>query len=305
MNAMDKGRTERLTRRVRAALCATLPLVAATAIVVSVGGCGTSSVDPIAQAAEATSQLPGAQITLSEQLSSPALPQQIAISGTGDIDQSKHTGQLTMKFPQLPGAPSSLSNATIQVVIQYPVIYMELPQALSEKLPGGKPWMKIDVQSASQAAGINLPGLSSTTELDPTQYLNFLRGASGDVTELGRETLDGVATTHYRATIQISRVIERLPASQRAGAQAAISQLQKLGGLSSIPVEVWIDDAHRVRRERIDIHEQVSGTPIGATVTIDYVSFHAGRPVTVPPPSQVYDITALATSGLRSATGGH
>lgn len=304
MHAMGQGRTQRRTKRVHAALCATLPLVAATAIALSTGGCGTSSVDPIAQAAEATGQLPGAQITFSEQLSSPSLPQQIAISGTGYLNQSAHTGQLTMKFPQLPGAPSSLSNATIQMVFQYPVFYMKFPPALSEKLPGGKPWVKINVQSAAQAAGINLPGLSSTTELDPAQYLNFLRGASGDVTELGRETVNGVATSHYRATIQIDRVIEHLPASQRAGAQAAISQLQKLGGLSSIPVEVWIDDAHRVRRERIDIHKQVSGTPINATVTVDYVSFGSTKTITAPPPSQVYDITSLATSGLRSA-GGH
>ena len=283
MSAMDQRRTQ----RVRAALCATLLTIAATAIALSTGGCGSSSVDPIAAAAEATSQLPGAKITFSEQLSSSSLPQQIAISGSGYINQGGHSGQLSMKFPQLPGAPSSLSNATIQMVFQYPVFYMKFPQALSEKLPGHKPWVKINTQSAAQAAGINLPALSSTTELDPTQYLNFLRGASGDVTELGRETVNGVATTHYRASIQISRIVEHLPASQRADAQAAVSQLQKLGGLSSIPVEVWIDGAHRIRRERIDIHKQVSGTPIDATVTVDYVSFASTETIAAPPPSQV------------------
>ncbi|MGH2832702.1 MAG: hypothetical protein ACRDK2_07995 [Solirubrobacteraceae bacterium] len=290
---------------IRTALYGTPALIAATAIALSTSGCGASSVDPIAQAAEATSRLPGTQITFSEQLSSPSLPQQIVISGTGYINQSGHTGQLSMKFPQLPGAPSSLSNATIQMVFQYPVFYMKFPQALSEKLPGGKPWMKFNVQSASQAAGINLLALSSTTELDPTQYLNFLRGASGEVTELGRETVNGVGTTRYRATIQIGRIVEHLPAAQRAGAEAAVRQLQKLGGLSSIPVEVWIDDAHRVRQERIDIHKQVSGTPINATVTVNYLSFGSAKPITAPPPSQVYDITALATRGLRSAAGGH
>ena len=300
MNTMDQRRT----KRIRAALCSAIVLAAATALALSTGGCGTSSVDPIAQAAEATSQLPGAQITFSEQLSSPSLGQQIAISGTGYINRSGHSGQLTMKFPQLPGAPSALSNATIQMLFQYPVFYMKFPQALSEKLPGGKPWIKFNVQSASQAAGIDLPALSQTTELDPTQYLNFLHGASGDVTELGRETVGGVATTHYRATIQISRIVEHLPASQRAGAQAAISQLQKLGGLSSIPVEVWIDPAHRVRRERIDINKQVNGAPINGAVTVDYVSFGASKPITAPPPSQVYDITDLVTSGLQSAVGG-
>jgi hypothetical protein len=286
---------------------ASLPvaLAAAVGIAISASGCGgSSSIDPVAQAAEVTARLPGSRILLKERLSSPSLPQEITISGQGYVNQDDHSGQLTMSFPQVPGAPASLSHATIEMVFKYPVIYMKFPKALSSKLPGGKPWMKINVQRAYQGAGINLSGLSSTNELDPTQYLNYLHGASGHVTDLGHEEIDGVSSTHYRATVQFNRIVAHLPAAQRPSAEAAVRQLQKLGGTNSMPIDVWIDGAHRVRREQIGIHEHTNGTPIDGSVTIDYVSFGPTPATSSPPASQVYDLTGLTTSGLKRAAGG-
>jgi hypothetical protein len=275
----------------------------AGAIALGASGCGGSSIDPVAQAAQTTSQLAGVHITFQEQLSSGALAQPITISGTGYIDQRNRSGELSMKFPQLPGAPSSLSASTIQMVFAYPVYYMKFP-LLSEKLPGHKPWIEINIQRAYSSAGLDLGGLSSLSEADPTQFLNYLRGSSGKVTDLGQATIDGVHSTHYRAEVQFDRVAEHLPADQRQGARAAIAKLAKLTGTSSIPIEVWIDSQHRVRREQLGIHEQVAGTPIDGTVTIDYDGFGATGAVTIPSQSQVYDMTGLAGSGLKSALAG-
>ena len=55
------------------------------------------------------------------------------------------------------------------------------------------------------------------------------------MTKVGTETLDGVETTHYTATLD--------PAKIPNGAR-----LQKLTGASYQPVDVWIDSDDHVRR---------------------------------------------------------
>ncbi|HEY1457144.1 MAG TPA: hypothetical protein VGF15_01385 [Solirubrobacteraceae bacterium] len=267
----------------------------------STSGCGSSaSLDPVAQAAEATARLAGARIDFSERLSSAALGQTVTISGAGYLDQRNRSGELTMNFPKFPGVASS---GTIQTIFSYPLIYIKLG-VLAKKLPSGKPWIEINLQKAYQDAGINLSSLSSTGEADPTQFLSYLRGASGEVSDLGRETVDGAPSTRYKATIQFSRVADRAPANQRAGAVAAVHQLEKIGGASSMPVEVWIDAQHRVRRERLDIHEHVANTPLDLAETIDYVSFERVPAIKAPPAGQVDDLTSLTANSLKHGLAG-
>ncbi len=134
------------------------------------------------------------------------------------------------------------------MIFQFPVIYVNMP-LLASKLPAGKTWMKLDLAKLASKAGIDASQLGSLNQADPTQFLSYLRASSGAVTTVGSEQIGGEPTTHYRATLQLDRVLDRLPDSQRAAARSMLERL----GTGSIPVDVWVDQQGRLRRMQLSI----------------------------------------------------
>ncbi len=271
---------------------------------VALSGCGASAtLDPIARAAEVSSQQSGAQIAMKMQFSSAALPGggSMTITAKGSIDEHEKSGQMTMDLSGIPGIASLPGGgSSIQVIYQFPVIYMNMP-FLAGKLPEGKTWMKLDLSQAAKSAGVDLSQLSSIGQNDPTQFLSYLRASSGAVVSLGSETVDGVSTTHYSATLQLSKILEQLPGDQQAAAKAALEQLgSSTTGVGGIPVNVWVDTQGRVRRMQMSFGGSAG---ISGSITIDYKSYGAVPPIVPPPASQVFDASALAASGIQSGGG--
>jgi hypothetical protein len=295
--------TMRITSR--RALAATAALGALIGGGVAVSGCGAAAtIDPVAQAAEVTSRQAGARMSLSVQFSSSALPSGFGITASGYIDPLKRTEVMNMDLSGVPGIsalPGGGSN--VQMIFAYPLLYMNMP-FLAGRLPEGKTWMEIDVSKAAQAAGLDGSQLSSVDQWDPSQYLNFLRGSSGSVVAVDRETVDGVLTTHYRANLQVSKVVEHLSGGQQASAKAA---LEKLGVAGALPVDVWVDGQGRVRREVLTLGGAASAgaaAAVSGTITVDFLSFGPVPPVAVPPASEVFDATSLAAGEAGSGSGG-
>jgi hypothetical protein len=299
----------RIATRAQKSLAGLAVLAALGAGAGALSGCGTSTtLDPIARAAEVSSQQEGARFSLSVRLYSPMLSGTgFAVSANGYVDERKRTGELTMDLSGIPGASNLPGGGagTVKMIFAYPVIYMDMP-FLAGQLPAGKTWMKLDLRKAAQAAGIDLSQLSSLNQDDPTQLLEYLRASSGGVTTVGSETLDGVATTHYRGTLQLGSILDRLPASYRDAAKAA---LEKLGNAGAIPVEVWVDDQHRVRRMQMSLGASAPASSPGSgasavsgTVTIDFTSYGAVPPIVPPPDSEVFEASSLA--GLAGGQGG-
>jgi hypothetical protein len=304
----EKMKTMRTISKTGRAIAAFGALAALAAGGAAVSGCGASAtLDPVARAAEVTSQQTGARISLAMRFSSPALPSPFAITASGYVDARDRTGEMTMDLSQIPGGSALLGGGgALRMIFQYPTIYMDMP-FLAGRLPEGKTWMKLDVTKAAQAAGIDASQLSSIDEADPSQFLSYLRASSGGVVTVGSEAVDGVSATHYRAAIQLSRILERLPGDQQAAAHAA---LEKLGAAGSIPVDVWVDAQGRVRREQLAIG--AAGTTLGGTVgtagaaagvsgtiTVDYQSYGAIPPIVAPPANQVFDASAMIAAGLK------
>ncbi len=304
---------KRKLARAMAALTAAGALIAGT---VAVSGCGASAtLDPIARAAEVSSQQSGVTLAMSMRFSSPALPAgTYAITASGSFDQRARSGEMTMDLSGVPGFASlgGGGSGAVRMVFLYPTVYMNMP-FLAGKLPEGKTWMKLDLTKAAAAAGLDASSLSSLNQSDPTQFLNYLRGSSGAVVSLGSETVNGVSTTHYQARLQLAHVLDSLPSSEQAAAKAA---LEKLGaGAGGIPVDVWIDAQSRVRRMQMSF--TAPGAPTGSateasggaaglsvSVTIDFKSYGVVPPVVAPPAGEVFDATAAATAGIQSGTGG-
>jgi hypothetical protein len=157
--------------------------------------------------------------------------------------------------------------------------------------------VKIDLARAAGTAGI--PGLgsllSNPASSNPSQFLQYLRAASGSVTKVGAAPVNGVPTTHYRATINLDRVANALPAGSRAQARQAIAQLEHLTNLHALPVNVWVDGQHLVRRMRFSYDETIgTGQPLRSAITVEIPEYGPQPVPALPAASQVLDATNLA-----------
>jgi len=283
-------------------------LVTLSCLGAAVAGCGSSrstsnGVDPVAKAASVSTSAPGYKVRFSMRFSSQALPTAITGTGTGAINTGAHSGSISidMNLGSSPQITQVLGSSTLRIdeVIRGLVVYVKLPAAIAGKLPGSKPWLKVDVAKAAAAAGI--PGISSLTNNplsgDPSQILQYLRAVSGGVKTIGSETVNGIQTTHYRGQINLDHVPDVLPAAQRASAKQAIAALEKTAGLKQLPIDVWIDGQQLVRRTRVAFKETVSGQALDAEVTSDILSYGPQPVPATPPADQVTDLSSLLPGG--------
>ena len=154
--------------------------------------------------------------------------------GSGAFEFSYDMSQLG-----LPGG----GNAKIEARMVDGVMYVNLGDLAGghglSTLTGGKRWMKVDLASMGFGGAGAGGGLG---DANPGGTLDALRGA-GDVEKVGTETLRGVETTHYRATIDPQKALDRAPAALRDKVKAG---LDALGG--PVPVDVWIDGDGQARK---------------------------------------------------------
>jgi hypothetical protein len=288
-----------------------------------VAACGSSSststssvtssnaAETVAKAASASAGADGYKMTMSMKISSPALSKPLSATGNGSFSIPNRAGSfnLSMDFSNEPQVAQVLGSSTFQIeeIIKTPIIYVKLPDALAQKIPGGKPWLKIDLDKAAAAAGI--PGLSSLTgnpaSSDPSQMLQYLRAVSGTITKVGSDQVGGTQTTHYKATISLDKVPNAVPAAQRKGAQQAIVSLEKLTNLHSLPVDVWIDDHNLVRQMQMSFASSSGGQSVTTDMTIGIPEYGPQQPPTAPLDSQVTDASAFlsAAAAAGAATG--
>src|SRR5579884_2308547 len=181
-----------------------LALVTGLAAVL-LSGCGASStIDPVARAATVSNAAPGYRATFSMRIGIPVLPTPLSATGSGRFDIRDHTGtlNLAMNLGSIPQAAQALGSSTLRLeeIVNRLTVYLKFPSAITSRTAAfhGKPWLKINVAQAEQ--GLGLGGLSALannpTSSDPSQFLRYLRGSSGNVTKVGTGTVDGFQTTH-------------------------------------------------------------------------------------------------------------
>lgn len=214
------------------------------------------------KSAQATSEHVDLKITTATQ------GQSVAVTGAGDFDNAKHEGAMTVH--------ANLQGIDLQIdeVISGTEIYMKSP-LLQAAIPKGKTWLKIDLAKVGKAQGIDFSQLLGQ---DPAQSFSQLE-ASGQVTKVGDETIDGTPTTHYRGHIDTSK----LP--------AAVKKLDATYG----PYDVWIgkDDGY-VRRMRMSYGVQKQT----ADMTMNFSDFGKDVIVDVPAASDTVDATNTSLKGL-------
>jgi hypothetical protein len=265
---------------------------AVVAAFVLLGSTNSQVTDPVAQAATLSSSTPGFRLNLHMTMTSPALPAPVDVLGNAVVDVRDHAASMTfaIKGPQLSSQLGS-NGIVMKMILEGGVMYMKFPAVFTSQLPslGGKQWLKFDLGKLK-----GLPGMSSLTSdptmSDPSQMLQYLRGASSGVSNLGHERVDGVETLHYRATVSLDRLLSAdLSASQRS----MIQRLEQSTGLNGFPMDVWIGPHHLVRRIAMSIPLRVNGTLLQEDATADITDYGPQRLPTPPSADQVADLSSL------------
>ncbi|MEO8290960.1 MAG: hypothetical protein ABI649_08215 [Gaiellaceae bacterium] len=205
-----------------------------------------------------------------------------SMDGEGVFAQRR--GHLTMDMSALIGTASGPGQA--EIIFDKLVYYMKLPASAGAPLPPGKEWFKIDLAKLGETQGLDLEQLTQLNQSDPSQALDFLRGASSDFREVGTEQVRGEDTTHYAGTIDLDKVAADAPPD-------VAEQYRKVAELSpskKVPMEVWVGDDGLVRRIRFK-----QTLPGGSTMMMDEELYDYGTSadVSAPPEDTVVDLTAL------------
>jgi hypothetical protein len=294
----SRSRSPRLKLLAALGLTAVLALLAFTVF----GGATRTIVDPVAEAATVSSEAPGYRMHFSFQLTSSTSPTAVTAIGNGSFDPHAGAGSMTlaMNFGNNPQVLQTLGSNTFSMheILSGTTVYMKLPAALSSSLPtSGKQWIEIDFAKLS-----GLPGLSALASnpvsQDPSQMLQYLRAVSDSVVAEGNQRVDGLETTHYHAELNLARVPGALPAAEQAAARQALSALAQVMPAGDVPVDVWIDAHHLVRRIQMTIDANLgAGQTLEEAMTMD-LSHYGPQPLpALPPAGEVANLSGSISSG--------
>jgi len=249
---------------------AVLPLLCVVAFVAA--GCGASSkesftaLELVSQAVSKTTTTDSAKVHLA--ITSSAF----TVTADGVADNASHTARMTV----------GTAGRKAVVVLDETTVYVKLPPALTKLVPGGKPWVKLDLAQLSKLKGVDLAQLlQAVGQQDPTQALQLLQSV-GNVREAGHEQIDGVDTTKYTGTLDPQKIAATFAGT---GLATILGQI----GATPIPVSVWIDGDGYVRKLDESLHAGGADVQIEATLS----DFGTNVDVTPPPADETTDLAAL------------
>jgi len=155
----------------------------------------------------------------------------------------------------------------------------------------GKEWMKVDGsvffgEKGAQALSGNSGAGSPAASMRGLKYAN-------DVKDLGKETVDGKSTTHYRAVIDKDHM-GKLKDAYASGDQNNLFN-SMTGGTESITMDVWVGAKDLPVRLK-----EAFGT---MRVTMDFKKFGATADVKAPPAAQTGDVTELMKKAAEGQQG--
>jgi hypothetical protein len=286
-------------RRVRSKLVAIGAAVMAVvgAAFVLLGSGSTKLTDPIAQAATLSSNTAGYRMHMSLDMSSPGIPSATGV-GDGSVDLRDHlaTASVTLNFGSN-AATQALGGGRMRIdeILDGSTIFMKLPAAAMPVLgAAGKPWVKFDLTTLGHGPASSSLGSGSAMS-DPSEVLRALRSASSSVVTEGRQRVDGIQTTLYHAELNLDQIAKVLPSADRAVAQG---ELQRALGAPTLPIDVWIDSRHLVRRMQMTLDATLPGGQLlHFGMTADLSDYGAQPRPALPPAAEVHDISALASAG--------
>lgn len=259
-------------------------LVAAGLLVVAACGQGKSAAEVISGAPAAAAARGTARISLETTVRLSGQGQTFATVTKGDGASElggARRGHMTLTVSTFPTSARPLQ--ACEMISQGSVVYAKLPHP-----SGGKSWIKVDV---AKVAGIDPSALSS----DPSSQLQYLKSVSGAVKTLGHADIRGVRTTHYQYTVKVDEFLSKLPAATRQQTQSALKDI----GISSFPLDTWIDNDGLPRRVSFDWKTTKQGATLDITTRVDTYDYGTNASLAAPSASLVETGSNPATAFAR------
>jgi hypothetical protein len=166
-------------------------------------------------------------------------------------------------------------------------VYLRSP-LLSQRLPGDKKWVKVDLPKLAKQMNIDAGGLLDTNPT-PAAALAFLAGTSR-VRKVGTDTVGGVSTTHYRVTVDLARAASRAQGSDRDAIRSAL----QLAGAEKQPVDVWTDAQGYVCKIEYAARTGSAGV---THLTMELHDFGSHVTINPPPTNAVADLLQAILGG--------
>jgi hypothetical protein len=178
--------------------------------------------------------------------------------------------------------------------------YLKMPASLGSMFGGGK-WLKLPLGAP---VGV-LPGFDQS---DPSKFLAYLETVSNGVKKIGPERIRGVDTTHYKATFDLGKAIDR--ADVPPALRESLGKLARGNASFKMPADVWVDNDGLARRIALtlDLGEFAGDSPDGdaapvMAMSIDLYDFGVPVHVEAPPAGDVQAFPEFGPSGASGASG--
>jgi hypothetical protein len=279
-------------------LCGLVSVGAAVAVAAcggsSSGSSGSqSSSEMLARAADASSKAAGYKMSMV--MHEAVEGKNIGIHAHGAVSTSGPSADMIMRT-SVAGAGAY----NMRVLLDKGSIYMKLPSSLASQIPGGKPWLTINLNEAGKAAGVSDLGSlesNSSSLTNPGQYLDFLRATSkGSVTTVGTATVNGIKTTHYRAKVDIDKLASAVPASDRKAMKQLVATLKQDSKGHEFAINAWIDGSNYIRRLSVNYNLTVEGVSAKVKMTENILSYGPQAKPTLPSKSETTNLLSLEHS---------
>ncbi|MEU1122245.1 hypothetical protein ABZ371_01325 [Streptomyces sp. NPDC005899] len=174
--------------------------------------------------------------------------------------------------------------------------YADMGEAFAAEV-GGKRWIRYAYADLAELGGASGEVLAEQMRNStPQQGVDALL-ASGDVEEVGREHVRGVATTHYSGTVDVAELTARTSAPDARQLAAFKEQLGRLG-ISRETVDIWVD-----RDDLLVKKTEKATTKTGALNSTVFYS-HYGTDVSVEKPAAGDTVDFKELLGQRGGTAG-
>ncbi len=306
----------------------TVAALVALLAVIAAGCSGSTAAVPelssFTNVAQTSAAADSASLSLEATVTVPGIDKELAFSADGAFDTPAKRSEMSVDLSSVAELMKSFASSLggkvtgdlgspedwkLEVIQDGDTAYVHFP-LLARQLPAGKSWLKGDAKTLSRADAGQLKQFGSLAGTDPRDIFGLLKAVSGSIEAVGTDEIRGVETSHYRATIDTTKVERLIPEAQR----------QTLGGLgqsgrANIPIDVWIDADLRIRKLAIDLAEieqeppatSASGqsgaplfslgaggtTDIEGSVVLEVYDYGKSVDLDLPPADQVVDAATL------------
>lgn len=285
--------TKDIVRRVRlrrfAAGLASLALVAVaglggvTAVRALAPGTGDDPEEGsvLATAATATEEAGTARAEFEMSMKTEGGVQSLDIEATGTAEMDFDSSRSYMKFEMVPNPAEG--SGIFEIIQDGNTLYAKADGAASDQ------WMKTTPTALTGGAGEPLSGPPSS----PDAYLDQLLAIAADVETVGADEVDGVSTTHYRATVDLASAMSQ-PRYTDEQVQEAMDAL----GVEYEPMHVWVDSDHLVRKMTFGTEMDMGGATMRMDFTMRFYDFGAPIDIEIPDPEDVVEPDGPSLGGI-------